>query len=217
MTGAGPQSETTARELEVMRKLRTALKRSSRGLGLAAAFVEAFLESKNGEERDAVKRILLGTPVEAAFAGLISDKGSSGELLRFIASLARVDSSEASRGAERLSPMFDRWTLLKERRAMEKKVMQFRGLIVSTVAGIVVGMLSTLAPAISNFQISIATAPPPSAMFSPYEGAAFLLPSAVALGLFLSPRRPYLNAAASLAAFAGVVYFLGPFASFSAA
>jgi hypothetical protein len=97
---------------------------------------------------------------------------------------------------------------------MERKVMQFRGLIVSTVSGVVVGMLSTLAPVISNFQISLGTTPPPAPGFSPYEGAAFLLPSAIALGLYLSPRRPYANVAVSLAAFAGVVYLLGPFASF---
>ena len=98
------------------------------------------------------------------------------------------------------------------------KVMQFRGMIVSTVAGVVVGMLSTLAPVISNFQISLGTSPiSPSPAFSPYEGAAFLLPSAIALGLFLSPGRPYLNVIVSVAAFVGVVYFLGPFASFSVA
>jgi hypothetical protein len=72
-----------------------------------------------------------------------------------------------------------------------------------------------LAPIISNFQISLGTTPPQPSGFSPYEGAAFLVPSAIALGLYLSPRRPYLNAAVSLAAFAGVVYFLTPFASFS--
>ena len=43
----------------------------------------------------------------------------------------------------------------------------------------------------------------------------FLLPSALCLGLFLSPDRPYVNVAISLLAFAGVVYFLGPLTSFS--
>jgi hypothetical protein len=208
-------SASTARELEAMRRLRAVLKRSSRGLGLAAAFVGVFSGSKDGAERDAVKRILLGTPVERAFAGLLKDSGSSGGLLRFVAALARISSSDASRGAEKLSSMFDRWTLLKERRAMEKKVMAFRGLIVSAVAGVVVGMLSTLAPVISGFQITLGTAPRPTSGFSPYEGAVFLLPSALCLGLFLSPQRPYVNVVVSLAAFACVVYFLGPLAAFT--
>ena len=212
---ASPASATTAEELELMRRLRTVLKRSSRGLGLAAAFVGVFSGSKDGAERDAVRRILLGTPVEMAFAGLVKGSGSSGELLQFIATLAKVSSTEASRGAEKLSSMFDRWTLLKEKRAMEKKVMAFRGLIVSVVAGVVVGMLSTLAPVISTFQITLGTAPQAASGFSPYEGAVFLLPSALCLGLFLSPRRPYVNVTVSLVAFAGVVYFLGPLASFS--
>jgi len=208
-------SATTAEELEVMRRLRTVLKRSSGGLGLAAAFVGVFSDSKDSAERQAVKRILLGTPVEMAFAGLVKDSGSSGELLQFIATLAKVNSAEASRGAERLSSMFDRWTLLKEKRAMEKKVMAFRGLIISLVAGVVVGMLSTLAPVISTFQITLGTAPQATSSFSPYEGAVFLIPSALCLGLFLSPQRPHVNVAVSLVAFAGVVYFLGPLASFS--
>jgi len=198
-----------------MRRLRAVLKRSSRGLGLAAAFVGVFSGSKDSAEREAVKRILLGMPVERAFASLMKEAGSSGELLRFIATLARVSSADASKGAEKLSAMFDRWTLLKEKRAMEKKVMAFRGLIVSVVAGVVVGMLSTLAPVISTFQITLGTAPRPASGFSPYEGAVFLLPSALCLGLFLSPQRPYVNVAISLLAFAGVVSLLGPLASFS--
>jgi hypothetical protein len=204
-----------AEELEVIRKLRAVLKRSSLGLGLAASFVEVFSGSKDAAQREAVKRIMLGEPAETAFRSMTSENGSSRELLRFIGALARIDSSEASRSAGKLSSMFDRWTLLKEKRSMERKVMQFRGFIVSTVAGVVVGMLSTLAPVISNFQVSLGTSPQPPPGFSPYEGAAFLLPSAIALGFFLSPRRPYLNVAVSLMAFAGVVYFLGPFASFS--
>lgn len=206
--------KSTAGELEMMRKLRAVLKSSSRGLGLAASFVGVFSESRKSEERDAVKRIMLGDPVEGAFEGVFSESSSSGELLRFVASLARIDSLEASRVAEKLSPMFDRWTLLRERRAMERRVMQFRGFIVSAVAGVVVGMLATLAPVISNFQISLGTTAPAPTGFSPYEGAVFLMPSAIALGVYLSPRRPYLNVAVSLVAFAGVVYFLGPFASF---
>jgi hypothetical protein len=206
---------TTATELEVMRRLRAVLKRSARGLGLAASFVGAFSDSKDDGERRAVKKILLGNPIESAFGGLVKEASSSGELLRFIASLAKVSSSEASRGAEKLSSMFDRWTLLKERRAMEKKVMAFRGLIVSVVAGVVVGMLSTLAPVISSFQITLGVPAHATSGFIPYEGAVFLVPSALTLGLYLSPDRPYVNVAVSLAAFAGVVYFLGPFASFS--
>jgi hypothetical protein len=212
-------SDRTAAELDVMRRLRTVLKRSSRGLGLAAAFVGVFSRSKDRAERDAVRRILLGTPVERALAGLMKEAGSSGELLRFVATLARISSLEASRGAERLSSLFDRWTLLKEKRAMEQRVMAFRGLIVSVVAGVVVGMLATLAPVISGFQITLGTTPQPTSAFAfpPYEGAVFLLPSALCLGLFLSPKRPYVNVAVSLVAFAGVVYFLGPLATFSLA
>lgn len=214
MGGAGSLTTAASAELDVMRRLRAVLKRSSRGLGLAAAFVAAFSRSRDGDERLAVKRILLGMPLEKAFAGLGKSAGTPGELLRFVSALGRMSSLEASRGAARLSPMFDRWTLLKERQEMEKRVMAFRGVVVSAVAGVVVGMLSSLAPALSSFQITLGTTQQPPSGFSPYEGALFLLPSALALGFFLSPRRPYLNAAVSLLAFAGVVYFVGPLLSF---
>ena len=181
---------------------------------MAASFVGVFSSSRKPREKEAARAILLGTPIEAALGSVVSADSASGELLRFVASLARVNSLEASRSAERLSPILDRWTLIRERRAMERKVMEFRGLLVSTVAGIVVGMLSTLAPVISSFQITLAGTQPPSG-FSPIVGAAFLVPSAVCLGVYLSPGRPYLNAFVSLLAYAGVVYFLGPLASFS--
>lgn len=211
----GGLSAGASADLEVMRRLRLVLKRSSRGLGLAASFVGVFSNSKDPQELDAVRKVLLGAPVERALAGLGGRGGSSAELLRFVAALSRIDSSEASKDAERLSALFDRWTFLKERRAMERKVMAFRGTIVSVVSGVVVGMLSCLAPVISGFQLSLGSSPPAPAGFSPYEGALLLLPSAICLGIFLSPQRPYVNVAVSLAAFAGVVYFLGPLASFS--
>jgi len=206
---------TAAEELETMRHLRAVLKRASKGLGFAASFVKVFAGSGGRSERAAVRRILLGTPVQAAFSGLAAGDDLSSELLRFIAALAKVSSSEASRGAERLSSMFDRWTFLKERRAMEGKVMAFRGLIVSVVSGVVVGMLASLAPIISGFQIALGSPPQPLTGFSPYEGAVFLLPSSLCLGLFLSPERAYLNAAVSLLAFVAVVSLMAPLAWFS--
>jgi len=200
-----------------MRRVRGVIRRSSKGLGLSAAFVREMADSRDPAERDAVRRVLLGSPVEAAFSGLMEGRGASGELLRFVAALAKVSAAEASRGAEKLSSLFDRWTLLKEKSEVERKVMSFRGLVVSLVAGVVVGMLASLAPVISGFQISLAATPQAAPAFSPYEGAALLVPSASCLGLFLSPQRPYLNVAVALAAFAGVVYFMGPLASFSLA
>ena len=195
--------------------LRTVLRRSARGMGVAASFVGAFLESEDEKARDAVRRTLLGTPLEQSIGGLAADWGEAGDLLRFVVTQSRVDAVEASRSAERLSALFERWAHLKERRAMEMKVMEFRGLIVSAVAGVVVGMLSTLAPFVASFQATLTlTGAVPTPSYSPYEGGLFLLPSAVFLGLYLSPRRPYLHVALSLAAFGAVTYFLGPLTEF---
>jgi hypothetical protein len=204
---------TKGEELETMRRLRAVLRRSSRGLGIAGSFVTVFARSKERRERGAVRRILLGTPVGLSFSGLVSDRGPTGDLLKFIAAQSKVSALEASRRAEKLSALFERWTLLKEKRVMERKVMEFRGLVISTVAGVVVGMLSSLAPLISSFQLSFGSAPHVVSGFVPYEGAVFLVPSALCLGLFFTSRRPYLFVLLSLAAFLGVVFFFGPMAS----
>ena len=207
-------TQGTSRELETIRRLRLALKKSSQGAGLSAALVGALSGSRRHEEQSAVKKVLLGTPVEASLAGLI-DGAPSGELLRFIATLSRFSSSDASKAAEKLSSTFDRWTLLKEKHAMEKKVMAFRGLIVSAVAGVVVGMISSLAPVISGFQLTLGESAKAVAGYSPFEGAVFLVPSSACLGLFLTPSRPYINVAVSLLAFVGAVSFIAPLATFS--
>ncbi len=204
---------TSAEELELLRRLRAVLKCSSRGLGIAASFVAVFAGSKHPAEREAVRRILFGTPVATALDGLASGTSATGDLLKFIAAQARVSALEASRGAEKLSSLFERWTMLKERRVMERRVMEFRGLVISAVEGVVVGMLSSLAPLISNLQLSFGAVPQAASDLIPYEGALFLVPSTFCLGLFLSSRRPYLLVLLSLAAFLGVVYFFGPAAS----
>ena len=90
-------SWTGAKELAAMRRLRTALKRSSKGQGLAAALVAVFVESKDKGERDAARRILLGSPVDMAVSGLAGEGSPAGELLRFVSILARTSSTEASR------------------------------------------------------------------------------------------------------------------------
>jgi hypothetical protein len=207
----------TSVELGLMRRLRVVFKRSSSGLGLSSSFVSVFSSSDARPERDAVRRILLGIPVHAALAGLVDSHTSSGDLLRFVGSLAQISAREASKGAERISFMLDRWTMIKERREMERRVMAFRGLVVSLVSGVVVGMLATLAPALAGFSIALSAAPRGASGFSPYEGVLFLIPSATCLGFYLSPGRPYLNLAASLVAFLSVVYLLGPLMSFSLA
>ena len=195
---------------ETIELLRTVLKRSSRGLGVAASFVGVFHASRDRHVRRAVRRTLLGAPLERSLDGLIAEWGEAGELLRFVVRQSRVSAVEASKSAERLSTLFERWALLKQKREMEMKVMEFRGLIVSTVAGVVVGMLSSLAPFLTSFQTTITGAPAAASGFSPYEGGLFLIPSAVFLGFFLSPGRPYLHLGLSLAAFLAVTYFMGP-------
>ena len=65
---ARPGSADGSKELEMMRKLRTVLRQSSRGLGFAASFVGVFSSSKDAREKGSVTRILLGTPAEQAFS-----------------------------------------------------------------------------------------------------------------------------------------------------
>ncbi len=201
-------------QLEMIRCVRTALRRSSWGLGVAASLVAALAQKRDRRVRGAVRSVLLGVPIERAFSKLMSSQETGGELLSFLVTQAKMDSALAARDAAQLSSLFERWAILRERREMEERVMGFRGAVVSVVAGVVVGMISCLAPLLSSFQSAFsAAADAPS--FSPYEGVVLLLPAAISLGFYLSPRRPYLDCALSATSFFLVVYFLSPLTSFT--
>lgn len=203
-------------DLSLMERLRQVLRLSSRGKGVAASVVETFRESGRRGEMEMVRGILLGHPVGEAMRSLESDRKGGDtytrDLMLYVVEQAKVDAAEASKRADKLTTLFEHWIWMKRQRAMEQKVMETRSIIVSAILGGVTAMVSSLAPVLSTFQLSLSETQPyaPASAYSPYWGILFVLPAASFLGLFFSARRAYLNVLAAGLAYLVVTYFFGP-------
>lgn len=197
-------------DLSLMGRLKQVLRYSSHGRGIAASIVETFAESQKEDEKQMVRRILLGCPVEESLSPLASKNGQTGELLQYVVEQAKVNAAEASRRAEDLASLFERWIWMKHQRAIDQKILETRSIMVSGILGGVTAMISSLAPVLSSFQISLTSPPATALTYSPYLGIIFVLPGASFLGVFFSRRRAFLNVAVAALAYLLVSYFFGP-------
>jgi hypothetical protein len=199
-----------------MGRLRQVLRLSSHGKGVAASVVETFRGSDRKGEREMVRSIMLGHTVREAMRSLESDrKGADAytrDLMLYVVEQAKVDAAEASRRADKLTTLFEHWIWMKRERAMEQKVMETRSIMVSAILGGVTAMVSSLAPVLTTFQLSLDETQPlaSASAYSPYWGILFVLPAASFLGVFFSRRRAYLNVLAAGLAYLVVTYFFGP-------
>jgi hypothetical protein len=191
-----------------MNKLRQVMRLSARGKGMAASVVETFKDSDVREERETARRILLGRPLEDSVSAMTTG-GQSGDLLFYLVEQAKMNAPEASRQADRLTVMFERWVRAKQERLVDQKIVQTRSFMVSAILGGVTAMLAALAPVLSTFQLTLSQQAAPTGG-SQYLGLLLAVPSAFFLGMFFSPRRALLNSAASAAAYMLVVYFFAP-------
>ena len=199
-------------ELARLDRLRQVMRLSARGKGIAAAVVETFGGSPKAQEVSVARSILLGRTVEESISPLLAKKDHSRDLLMFLVAQAKVDAPEASRRADRLSELFERWIRAKQSRLIDQRIMETRSLMVSGILGGVTAMVAAIAPVLSSFQLTLAqTSPAPSP--SPYLGLFFVTPGAFFLGLFFSPRRAALNLAVSLVAFTAVAFLFSPLLS----
>lgn len=201
----------SSKDIARMGKLRQVLRLCAQGKGIASAIVEAFGSSLADAEREMVRRILLGMPAEQATASLITARDASWEVLLYLVKQSKVDAVEASRRADRLSSLFERWAWRRRQRLVEEHIMETRSIMVSAVLGGVTAMISAVAPVLASFQLTLG-APPPVPTPS-YLGVLFVVPAASFLGYFFSPRRAYVNLAVSVAAYALAAYFFAPLLS----
>lgn len=199
-------------EFERIQKLKQIVGYAARGKGIAGSVLSTFASSRVGEERDAARRLLLGMPLDRALQKILSSGGGAWALLRYLASESRVNSIEASKRAEKLSSYFERWAQLKRERLMEQRVIEMRAHILSTVLGAVVSLFSSLAPLLSSIQITAASAPSSSSSL-PFLGIGFSLVSSVFLGLYLSPKRAYLDPVLSTISYILVMVATAPLTS----
>jgi hypothetical protein len=198
----------SSRELARIGKLRRVLRLSSHGKGVAASIVESFQESRVQEEKEMVRQILLGAPAEMAVSGLVSNDDPSRDVLTYLVDQAKVNAVEASKRADRLTYLFERWLWKKQERLVDKRIMETRSLLVSAILGAVTAMVSVLAPVLASFQLALGT--PPSQAAPTYLGVLFVIPASSFLGYFFSTRRALLNVGLSLLAYALVTYLFAP-------
>ncbi|MDA4136195.1 MAG: hypothetical protein OK449_04240 [Thaumarchaeota archaeon] len=196
-------------ELRRMNKLRQVMRLSARGNGMAASLVETFRGSRLPAELSAVRSILLGRPLEESVGSMMAADDRSSDLLIYLVQQAKIDAPEASRRADKLALLFEHWVRAKQDRIVEQRIMETRSIMVSAILGGVTAMAAALAPALSTFQLTFAQLQP-SPAYTEYLGLLFVIPGALFLGLFFSPRRALLNMAISGAAYLMVVYFFAP-------
>src|SRR5215467_13474776 len=103
-------------ELDRIERLKIALRHATQGRGVGAAVVEVFRGSRDREEREAARRILLGISVRDSVAPMTESGEPGFDLLRYVVSKARVNSIEAGKKAEKLSAYFERWAEMKHKR-----------------------------------------------------------------------------------------------------
>jgi len=198
----------SSHELARMSRLRQVLRLSAQGKGIAASLVETFSGSGADEERELVRQILLGVPVERAVANLASESDQSHDVLLYVVNQAKVNAVEASKRADRLTTLFEHWVWMKKQRMVDQKIMETRSIMVSVILGAVTAMISTLAPVLASFQLTLGSQPPSPA--PSYLGILFVIPASSFLGFFFSPKRAYVNLIVSVAAYLIVTYLFAP-------
>ena len=173
-----------------------------------------FRTSDDGLNKIA-RATLLGYPSTESMRRLVLNEGPEvGMLASLVVNGARGDARLVGRRGERLSLTLESWIKGRETRRMEQKVLRFRGLIISSVLGAVLGMVSSVGPLVGGLSF---TAPPPPTdpVFIEAAAAAMACLSSAMLGLFMSGRGFLANVASTLVIFALVTFAVSPLTSIS--
>jgi hypothetical protein len=203
------------RDLSTLFLLRRVLEEIRGGRGLSGALVRVFHGA--GQGLDAVaKETLLGRPPGEAMRGLLEEGGSEvGILAALVVNGTKGNARVTGRKGEELSRTLERWIKTREGRLMELRVLRFRGIVVSSVLGAVLGMISSVGPLVGNLNLSL-TAPPPVPGYLGAAAAAMACLSSAMLGLFMTGRGFVLNVALTLGAFVLVGAAASPLTSVTA-
>jgi hypothetical protein len=176
---------------------------------LAASIVEVY-RFDEGDEGSVAQHVLLGFPPKSALMPVL---GSTDPLVRglarYVAHQGSVNLSETGRSAGKLSSIFTHWAKLNERRSMEARVFEARGIIVSAVLGAVLAFLSSLAPLLSSLQFTLEPVAAGGQNLLVYAGGVMTIVSSGFLGLFLS-RKPYMFVFVSGTVFVVTLWLVSP-------
>jgi hypothetical protein len=205
------------RDLQTLLSLKRVLESAEKGAGISQAFVKEFAGAAKGGKESA-RSLLLGYPLKTSLSPLAGEGSEEISMLSaLIIGAPRSSVFRVGKTGTTLATTLEGWIKARESRALEDKVMRFRGFVASAVLGAVTSMMASLGPVIGNLGNLLNTAAPAPV------GGGNLLPAAAAmaaissgmLGFYLSGRGLVLNLIVTLAVFAFVAAATVPLASIS--
>lgn len=181
----------------------------SSGRGVSTSIVLALRQGE-GAERLAARKVLLGFPPTESMASIVSDESKE---LGMLASLVTMASSSnvaaiGKKGTD-LSNLLERWLKAGEERAMEAKVFQMRGLIMSAVLGALMATVSAIGPLVASTSLLTGGTVSPGPSLYLLSGAMVAV-SCSMLGFFLSGKRFYVNLGLGLGVYLVAFFVMSP-------
>ena len=196
----GERGRRLNRELVQTNALRKVLEAIASGRGLSGSIV-AHLGSIRPEGREASRRILCGFSPRVSLEPLRNSSCYEVSALAMLIENSRDgDVTRVGRAGGGISDVLERWVKLRENRRMQSRVMGFRGVVIGGVLGAVAAMVAAVAPVVGSF--AVASDPPAHWPYLTVAAAAMSVAASLMLGLYLSPKRAYLNVGAAMTAFA---------------
>lgn len=179
--------------------LRRVLERTGEGAGVSRAIVEE-LGRMEGVGSAAARLLLLGNSLQDSMLPML--EGTSDEVSMLASLVVSAPASSVplvGKSGEEVASTVERWVKAKESRALEQKVLRFRGLVISGVLGAVTAMVSSLGPLVGT--LSLAGGGTSGSGALAFGAAAMAAMSSGMLGVFMGRKGFYLNVAVSLGAF----------------
>lgn len=194
-------------KLARMQLLRRLLSSVGSGRGVSASIVLA-LRNGGGAEKSAARMVLLGFPPSKSMAPIVSDESRElGMLASLVTMAAWSNATSIGRRGKDLANILEKWLKAGEERAMESRVFQMRGLIMSAVLGALMATVSTMGPLVASSSFLTGGGAPAAQSLALVSGVMVGVSSSM-LGVFLSGRKFYVNLALSIA-----VYLVASFAA----
>jgi hypothetical protein len=186
----------------------------TKGRGVSSSVVSAFSESRDREENSVAREILLGVPVGDALSRLKAVDRAILPLLNYLKTESRVSAMETGKSAQRLIEFYEHWLEAKERREVERRVMALRAHMTSAILGAVTAFIATLSPLLGSLQFFLSAArPDPLPML--ITGGVMAGVSSFFLGLYMNPRRPYVDFVICMVCYYLSYSFVSPLLNFS--
>jgi len=129
-------------------------------------------------------------------------------LASLIVSAPRSSATSIGKNGEAFAKTLEGWVRARENGKLDQKVHRFRSMITSVVLGAVTAMIASLGPLVGNLDLTGVSHANSTPLL--YGAAVFAAIGSAMLGLFMSGRRFYVNAAVSLLTFAVVSYLAAP-------